>query len=830
MYRRRWFSVHPLSRRPVPEMSLKTEATLLIGVILILVNAGWTLPSPAFSTRAAESGVVGSNFVVLLPILNSGTGVAANLTITSVAMGAAVSINPALPLALGNLAPAASNQLVLQFDSNRFVVGGTYLLTVRGTYQLGATTLAFAVNRFLAVTVPSSSVQSDLERWVALDAIKTEVNSLPHLDPVADAQSILSFLRSRPEFVDEGIYPDSSSIWARFADGLPIIIGNDFFPLSSSQTSTAFQATGVRPAVQQSTLLTAQAAVTGADLPASSSYRLLNTLQQLADPTLIGNLSSWLQDNNYVAASADTTVAGLKTVGGDGIFFFRTHAGFILNEAKTAYDYALWTSEQATFDNYIANFDNGDVLQNDSPLVLFEALQSGNPDVSEWHWAITAKFVEKYWGAFSQNSLVYIDACDSDGAEDFRQEMFNEDASVYAGWTGNVGDPFAANTARIVFDRLLGANQYCPETNPAAVQDCVTGKATPPIFAQRPFDYRSLSTVEFNSHTNVGFFKNVLSNHFGLTLNFTPGTGSFAQLAPSISNMEVDEIMGPSGQLTIHGSFGEDPRQSGSAGDGIVTVGGPNSPADIVSWNNDEIVVNLTSSGPGSSGDVQVTVRNHRSNVARLTEWQSTFRGLWKGAGSIQESATYQPAFRLDLRKYRPKIHDVPIEPASTAAPVEFFGISSPSVSTGRYAASGTGTYTDAPGLTDTFTLTGSGTLILEVPGTPPPPHLFTMFGFLFSSTQMLVGIGPDGTALPVNFTEVACDPNGCSTGSGQAPFCPGVGGGGLLTLDENAVIQGNNFSENVSCLDGFSFTPGSLSWSNIAPLPDTAPDPKSAR
>jgi hypothetical protein len=117
-----------------------------------------------------------------------------------------------------------------------------------------------------------------------------------------------------------------------------------------------------------------------------------------------------------------------------------------------------------------------------------------------------------------------------------------------------------------VFDRLLGANQFCPETNPSSVQPCAAGKAEPPIFAQRPFDYAAVSTTEFVWH-DLGIFPNAESDHYGLRLNFTPNKGSsFGLLAPSISHLAMDESKQ---QLTICGIFGQDPRPEGS-----VTVGG----------------------------------------------------------------------------------------------------------------------------------------------------------------------------------------------------------------------------------------------------------------
>lgn len=807
--------------------------------------------SPAFSTQVPESGVIGSSFVVLLPVTNTGTGAATLVQVTTVTVGGVAATSPSLPLLLGSIGPGDSNQLVLQFDSSRLTVGGRYLLTIRGNYQSGGSTLGFSVNRILSVAVPGSSAQSDLRRWIVFDAVRAELVSLPHVDQIADGQAILNFVQSRPEFVASGIYPDYSSVWARFADGFPLIIGNDFYSISDSPTAAASENTmalqiGTGDLVAQqaargrslavsvnSTQPKAAASASGdppTELPGSSSFRLLNTLSQYGDPNLISNLTSWLQAQNYTSVGTDASVEGLKTVGGDGIFFFRTHGAF-LSDTTGASVYGLWTSTAANFTNFADYFASGDLEPTNSPLMWDMELKA--PGVAELHYSITAKFVEKYWSSFSQNSLVYIDACDSNLAADFKQEIFNEDASVYAGWPTNTGDPFAAGTARLVFDRLLGANQFCPETNPSAsFTPCTLNRANPPIFPQRPFDYTAVSGTEFTFH-GLGQVSNLQSKYFGTVLVFS-GSG-FGLLAPSISNMTVDETKGDGGQLTLNGIFGQDPRMSGSESDGVVTVGSPDNKATIESWNVNKIVVDLNLSGAGSSGDVQVTVRGHTSNVARLTEWRGNqFTYMFFENGSLQLQTVYDLHFRADIRQWRRQIHFPPGEPNP--------GVFSASDSTATFNASGTGPCEPSPCSVYSFNWMGSGSLVNFIGPTAPTNNTLGLSGIFNSHTQLIAGV----TAESFNATTCQeCGPGGCqktSGGSFAGPTNePSLNLAGpfsfTFTLDGTTadIAQDYDDESNLAgdCNDTLSTNGGAHSHFQWGPVPatmNTAPDPKSAR
>jgi hypothetical protein len=284
--------------------------------------------------------------------------------------------------------------------------------------------------------------------------------------------------------------------------------------------------------------------------------------------------------------------------------------------------------------------------------------------------------------------------------------------------------------------------------------------------------------------------------------------------------MTVDETKGQSGQLTINGIFGNDPRPGGS--DGSVEVGGAG--AHINSWNAKEIVVDLALSGAGSAGNVVVTARGHKSNVARITEWRSNnFTYTYKENGSLQVQTIYTLHLRADLRKYRTAIHIPPQEPSG--------GIFSANDSTADFMGSGSG-----PGVDETFSLSGQGTLPNLFP-TQQADHEFFLTGqFSQSSKLMTFGLA----ALSSNgCTCKVCDNIECFSnpfvvfGPSNTPLLSGGVTFYTFRLDDKAnIVEGSppDLHPPALCNVDNSTATGKFQWGSIAPTTDTAPDPRSAR
>jgi hypothetical protein len=819
--------------RLFPDRTIGMWAAVAFILVVALVSGGWAQSLPAFSTQAPMSGKTDSQFVVLLPLFNIGTVGAANVEVTSATLGLSQLNSPALPVSVGTLSAGDHSVLDLQFNASNLILGANYLLTVRGTYEVGTQKFGFAVNRFLKVTIPSNFILTQLQHWMVLDAVRIKFDSLPRLDPVSDNQTMLDFIRSRPEFADSGIDVASSSVWATFTNGEQIGIAND--RKGGATNLAARQAADAVPAVSKSTVSPVQKAQTVStpssgssfeptELPLSSTVHLMNSLSSLsflASEALTDIASMLKKPQNYKVTELDPTVDNLKNFpGGDGVFYFASHGGFVGKGTTTdPKRYGVWTSTKADaftdntlFDDVFGTTTRGPTL------VRFLAERSTDlrtmSPITEYHYAINALFVTTYFKPFSNASFVYIDACSSDAAsasiQAFKSAFFGKNASVYAGWTDDMNDRVAANSARLVFDRLLGANEFFLETIPTASGG---------VFKQRPFDWHSVEG-DLPLH-GLGFSDNPVPGaflHFTQAPNSVVG-GVFAALTPSIAATYPDESQD---QLLLLGSFGSDM--------GTVSVGGVALAG--CTWDSSFLKCPLPSSGDGAAGNVVVTVRNHISNVARLTEWRGTFRYLVRGVDTLNQTIDFDVAFRADLREWRPLIHEAPIEPMS--GPIEAI---SPGSSAG-FVCGGTGTTFPNPNESDTFTWTGSGNLSFNKgirKGQPPPgPNWFWQVGALQGSHKKML------MTFTVNRQYMACTqaehvvvlkpPGKFDFGPDPLGLCfPGKNL--ILDLGNDASIQPPPVPVpfgDVGCGPGQS--QGSLRWGRISATPGTEPDLSSAR
>src|ERR1041385_5252366 len=87
-----------------------------------------------------------------LPLINRGTGPATNVRVTDITLESATRLSPAaMPVFLGTLAVHNFVPVNARFDSSSLIVGGRYLIVVRGTYESGGVTYGFEGNHRIAV-------------------------------------------------------------------------------------------------------------------------------------------------------------------------------------------------------------------------------------------------------------------------------------------------------------------------------------------------------------------------------------------------------------------------------------------------------------------------------------------------------------------------------------------------------------------------------------------------------------------------------------------------------------------------------------------------------
>jgi hypothetical protein len=787
---------------------------------------------PLFVTQTPVMGNSGNTFFIFLPMANNGDADATNIQLTSVALthlgspAATLLLPAALPSLTGSgfLAVGGVRKLDLEFDNTTLQNYTNYLLTIGGTYQINGTTVGFSLNRPVIYT--SGFAVSFIQ---LLNTISSKFESLTEGDENTQNLAMLAFVKGLPQVSNAGIGKTSSVVWIQVENTGPklFILNNNSLDETQSTTSIAPQpsrtqtltpARGSSP-IQRS-LIAAQISGNPVDLPQSRNVRLLNGFGA-GFTNLVSIITPWFTSQGYTPVpGADVTVDGLRNVRGDGVLYIASHGGAD-DELGTDMAFNIWTGTTVLADCSLPPYSlcPDPLLKADLAMGrvgIFWAKNHIDPmtkeAVAEHNYAIfAAKFARYYWKDFSPNAFVYLDICDGQKGEPSVQEfkiLLQElGVSLYAGWTDESNIGSGSKTTQLIFDRLLGADKFCPENG----TPCAPGPAQSPAFPQRAFDYSQVTT-------DLGL--HVLGISFKAQLAFTSLGGSFGLLAPTISNMSVDEYQGQSGQLTINGIFGQDPRPDGS-----VLVG--NAPASITSWSADAIVVDLPASGTGSSGDVQVIVRDHKSNVATLTDWRGDqFVSTIAGNGSLLLTARYNLHFRADIRKYRPSIHVDPIEPTGfSAAAID---------STGAFSASGLG-----PGIDEFFQWNGSGSVVYST------PKLTTLDGlnFFVSNIQIIDSTHLKATVAAASGPNAGAACNGTPfvvavTGPGNwGPFI-GQGGGAitLFNFDLDATTADIKAASPSFRVTGNSYVcmeddlPATYSF-NWGPVTATSPpDPESAR
>jgi hypothetical protein len=304
---------------------------------------------------------------------------------------------------------------------------------------------------------------SDEARMSALDTLRAFIRRLPKVDPAGDRQTVLNFLKLRPEFEAAGMSPDGGNVWGRFVDGRLFLFLNNRTPGAGPVTQRVI---GGRIEAQPNLLNK-----TFDTFPGSSSARILNSLGTAfpGSQQSVDSIRTWCKKVGYTLSTPnDPTVDNLAHMSGDGIFYWTAHGGTGRNSDASANPvFAMWTSDEVSAAGekaYKAYLDSTEVVYASAvnDIVAGEKIETV-------HYMVTMKFIGKHM-SFAPNSLVYFDACGSGGIDKTYQSMMKT-AGFYLGWSLPTYDLDSDRTARYFFDRTLGVNMQTPK------------EATP----QRPF-------------------------------------------------------------------------------------------------------------------------------------------------------------------------------------------------------------------------------------------------------------------------------------------------------------------------------------------------------
>lgn len=596
------------------------------------------------------------------------------------------------------------------------------------------------------------------ERMVALDAAETLLEALLGSGVEGDDlnAALATGLKGLPVIAATGVDTATSMAWARFTDGRLLIIGDNrpAGPVADSvlaapamkavaagraghveaargsAASPASRAGRAERARVASAMNEAAAAppVFAADgevseLPTSRHVRLLHSFgpdfDQLQRP--IEDMAEWFEEHGYQVRKGqegDARVATLRNISGDGFFYFNTHGGGGHDRTGRKL-YAMGSSTLATDANERLPEIASD-LDNDR-LVYMTARNGENlagVPLVDTRYAVTRFFVEEYW-SFAENSIVFVNVCHSAVAHDdihaFIFEMHRAGAGVYFGWSGTVTATGGFRAVRYFVDRLLGANEFQPETP-----------------KQRPFTW----PLVLQDMTSKGY-----TTDGAAQLVARPATQSGARvgiLRPSIGALWVAPPFMNS-DLHIEGYFGTRP--------GRVTIDDGSGPVELAvkDWTPAGITAGLPLTGTGSVGDVVVHVGDHASNPRRLHRYTGTAFYRLTDAGSLTKTAEMELNTRLDPDEMR-------FVPGETPSRLPDWGAGHASpTAEARFEARGS--YTRQSGeCTVTDSYSGGGSVPAGTSGTPGYTHALWMDG----SGQMAFEIAFGATAN--RQTQTVCD------------------------------------------------------------------------
>jgi hypothetical protein len=466
---------------------------------------------------------------------------------------------------------------------------------------------------------PVTGTISDEDRHKVLEECAAFVDLLGDLTSDVAQQTLVQFLMTKPEFEEAGIL--GKNVWAYFQDGRMAM----FIP-----NWEGAEEEGGRLAMGEGSAVNGRPPSSGVrtqGLPKTNTVTLFHGLGKafIEDRQFLKELFA-KSNTDYTVDLKDASIENLKAVKDLGVFYIRTHGGLGLEKPKkdSSRVFALSTTNLANDEN-----DKTYKVELDEYYLAYCLVVHDERGKSQWHYGITKAFVHKYM-SFAENALQYIDACNSttEDAMSFKDIMMWKAANrqaTYIGWTAPKSQVAGTPTARYIFDRLLGAHDSA-----VPMEDPV----------QRPFDVAAI-------FEDLESFDLGESSHGGKLTHYTT-VPTKPILTPSIEYIDMWDY---EGEMRIKGLFGKE--------EGTVTVDDVAVPAD---WSDDLLVCHIPHTGPGSSGNVVVSVRGNKSNVVPLSDWTIPLT-ISKDELGMTTEAIFNLRMRADVHSYRSKPGESPKMP-----------------------------------------------------------------------------------------------------------------------------------------------------------------------
>jgi hypothetical protein len=636
-------------------------------------------------------------------------------------------------------------------------------------------------------------------RTAAMTAIGARVDELAAngQSQVSQNKAIAEYLRTAPEVAIAAESADGAVGY--FYDGQAFIILNNTFPDGSTGSSSSPLLQPGGDVSQKPSGLRFPMASGGTDLPWGRVAYLANGFPQNADsmkfpPDPTSDLARALGDRKYSTTTFDATVSNLAAVSGDGVVHIRTHGGggcfdnrggpceptWDPNKEIDETDpnfwpqvlYGLWSKDVDNEQNRAAHVDE---LKDGQLVHMWESTGVWS---HEWHLGITGRFVTKKWGSLSQNPYVHISACSGSSKEALatlvKAIKGKSSGILYVGWSAPTIISDLDKVAKLMFDRLLGANLLDPKEDPP----------------QRAFEVDPVVDDVWNRGWGVSAGSQLAPQRLG--------AGGLAILAPSIMRLEA---LDSDDSLVLYGRFGD------NKANGKVTVGGAD--CSVIDWSSSIIRCKLDKT---AKGEVVVTVNDHESNKVKLTSWRGKFTyAIESTTPGLSQVWTIELHLRGDVGDYRDKPGEQPKAQAKwiSAAKDTKVSVAAGGAAMGSCNATWTQAASISVQLWGTPVLMGPGTFLHFAGAVDDgdPNHLwFELAGY--AAPCYTLGESGDTDCKPLA-TDIACSlPNGgMSSGLGSHHFTDFISARlkDPASIDQNGTIQAYKIGpiEHPTCCGG---------------------------
>lgn len=444
-------------------------------------------------------------------------------------------------------------------------------------------------------------------RVAAIRGVEEQCRALTQrkLEPIAFVDALAAHLRTQSIYAAVGFDHDGLCAWGEFADGRVHLIA-----LNPPPQRAPVSAQRAPASAERAYRMAAGAAAAPVEVPGSKAARVMQAFGPEFDTAeVVTDLSAWLSDKGYTMSTLTphtAHVSALRGVRDDGYFYINAHGGALVPVLDSMSSQGMFSVQSSTLVSTTQEEQPEMRADLDARRLTYFTAHNGETffgdlfDDWDTRYGITSNFVDAYW-KFSTDSVVVMNACSSartnDGkwASDFVFACHKAGAAVYFGWNGTVTPVGAYRAPRYLTDRLVGANEFQPESP-----------------RQRPFAWDAVMGDMHKKQLDIDPDSN--SKFVALA---RPGQASVQELAPSIHHVEADEYRD---RLKLYGRFGT------TQGKVIVNRTEPK----IIEWKPERIVCELEPTGTGCAGPVHVEVRGLKSNLRQLTEWTLKLDYTWK--------------------------------------------------------------------------------------------------------------------------------------------------------------------------------------------------------